>query len=105
MTPLQIFRQFYPYFMPNIYQQDLLEQVDDLVRFRTAVEYWASNDYRPQSVGKLLNYYAELGKQQINAQVGKYDPTYSPPEDQGCSWCHKDYCLDTHREERDRQIN
>lgn len=58
---LSIFRKAFPEYEPSPYLQDLIIQtVVDLAVWRQAVEYWAGNSYRPQSVAKLLNKYAEL---------------------------------------------
>lgn len=69
-------------FVPSPFQQDLIEQtITDLVKWREVLIMWAGNDYRPQSVKKMLDYYDELG--QAKKQGRFYDP--------GKSDSHQDY--------------
>lgn len=45
-------------FTPSCYQQDLvLSRVTDLEKWEKAVEFWAGNGYRAQSVLKVIEYY------------------------------------------------
>ena len=58
---LALFKKFFPHYEPPIFSQDLIvSRIADLTRWRTALEFWAANDYRPQSVGKICDYYDEL---------------------------------------------
>ena len=72
-TALTIFRKIYPDFLPSAYQQDLLEQqATDLVKWKSTVEFWASNGYQPRSIGKMIDKYLkdlEVAKQPAAARV------------------------------------
>ncbi len=58
---LQTHKNYFPnYDMPIFLQETILKRVRDGTIWRQAVEFWAENDYRPQSVGKLCNKYDEL---------------------------------------------
>jgi hypothetical protein len=65
-TAVDLYAKFFPQNTPSCFQQELIEDaVKDLVIWREALIYWAGNDYRPQSVQKLIDYYLQLtgGKQ------------------------------------------
>lgn len=100
-TPMSIYARCFPYFTPSIYQQDVIESViTDLVRWKKAVEFWAINDYRAQSIGKMIDYYHDLDKPKVygNPNVGKYDPLKAVEKvETACGICGEDYCLKDHR--------
>lgn len=63
---LSLYRKFFPHFVPNIYQQELIEvYVTDMAVWLEVLELWAGNDYRPQSVKKMIDCYTE----KVNARV------------------------------------
>lgn len=58
MNALTEYNRFFPHFTPNIFQQEMIEdRVTDLGTWRKVLMFWAGNDYRPQSVFKMLDYY------------------------------------------------
>lgn len=58
MNALTEYNRFFPHFTPNIFQQELIEdRVTDLGAWRKVLTVWAGNDYRPQSVFKMLELY------------------------------------------------
>lgn len=99
---LKLYNQFYPNVTPNIYQQDLIEaSVNDLAAWQTTLQYWAGNDYRPQSIFKMLEYYSELTRKAASMRVGRSDGVtvpYAPPPP--CGTCGADTCLKDHRYEQ-----
>lgn len=61
MTPLELYFQFFPHSFPTCYQQSLLEEyVVDMDRWRRTLEFWAGNDFRAQSILKMIGYYNDL---------------------------------------------
>lgn len=60
-TALSIYAQFFPQNTPSCFQQELMEDaIKDLNIWREALIFWAGNDYRPQSIQKLIDYYLQL---------------------------------------------
>ena len=59
---IEIYKQFFPQFTPSPFQQDIIEQtVTDADKWTETCKFWALNDYRPQSIGKMLEYYETNG--------------------------------------------
>lgn len=91
-TPLSIFRQYFPDFIPSVFQQDLIESsVDpskDLLysRWKRAVMFWAGNGYQPRSVDKLINCY-ESGAYAKEYTNGNSVPTVAAVINDGCGIC------------------
>lgn len=55
------YKQTFPDARPSIFQLDLIEgTVDDIRAWRKTLIFWAGNDYRAQSVFKMLEYYKQL---------------------------------------------
>jgi hypothetical protein len=94
---LQAYKKAFPYHRPTIFQMELIEaNVKDGQAWKRTLEFWAGNDYRPQSVQKMIEYY----RQQVNPKldVGRpiqreYHP--EPP----CKYCGNEYCFKDHRAE------
>lgn len=91
-------------FTPSLFQQDLIaDRVKDVDKWRKAVIWWASNAYRPQSVGKVIEYYEGIDrfgqKKGPDMTVGAWNGTASQP-DPPCTFCGRDMCLSNHYEER-----
>lgn len=100
-TALQIFQKYFRGASPSCYQQDVVEQtVTNFHVWEECVKYWALNDYRPQSIGKLLDYYTKECKAKADLYVGRSETTTAYVPDPPCNFCGKDICLDLHREER-----
>lgn len=58
---LQAYKQMFPEARPSIFQMELIEgTVDDLRAWRKTLIFWAGNDYRPQSIFKMLDYYKQV---------------------------------------------
>lgn len=96
------YQRVFPLHTPTCYQQDLIEYtVTDLPAWRKALMFWASNDYRPQSIGKLLDYYSQVVRGVVKTfevkrdTVGTSEPTYTPPS--ACATCGDELCLKDHR--------
>ncbi len=81
-------------FTPSIFQQDLIQdRVKDLARWKKAIVFWCSNLYRPQSVGKVLDYYDQLAvTARPAAMVGRHEQVSEPIELDFCPFCHKGRC-------------
>lgn len=86
-TPLSEYVRFFPGFNPSCFQQDLMEScITDLGVWREVLEFWAGNDYRAQSIKKMIDFYDELagkkaakyGIRQVKSHVGK--TAYIEPE-------------------------
>jgi hypothetical protein len=55
---LQAYKKMFPHAKPNIFQMDLIEGfITDANAWQKTLEFWAGNDYRPQSVQKMIEYY------------------------------------------------
>lgn len=74
LTALDIYQQFFPQFTPSPFQQDIIEQtVTDLDRWKATVTFWAANDYRPQSIGKMLEHYETNGTNKTSYRQQRAD--------------------------------
>lgn len=77
-SPLDLYAAFYPQFTPSCFQQDMLEEaITDMTVWREVLNYWAGNDYRPQSIQKMIDYYNQLLAKKPTyrrAHVGKPEP-------------------------------
>lgn len=74
MTAIETYQRYFPNFTPSCFQQDLIEStVTDMAVWNEVLTYWAGNDYRAQSIKKMLDYYGELtnGKTGQNNRFGK----------------------------------
>lgn len=106
---LKAYKRMFPNAQPNIYQMELIEAyATDQEAWKQTLEYWAGNDYRPQSIQKMLDYYKQVlsGAQSFGRKVdvvGKPKlATYEP--DPPCRYCGKEICFLDHREERLREV-
>jgi hypothetical protein len=90
---VQAYQRMFPFVKLSIYQMELIEDTaQDAVAWRKTLEYWAGNDYRPQSVFKMLDYYRQVltgvdrfGKR-IKPDMTVGQSTYTPP-DYKCGEC------------------
>lgn len=57
---LKAYKRMFPEARPNIFQMDLIESLDDPNAWQRTLEFWCGNDYRPQSVFKMLEYYRQV---------------------------------------------
>lgn len=58
---LKIYKEFYPAYQISIHQQETIEtRIRDGTAWRKALMFWATNHYRPQSVGKICDKYDEI---------------------------------------------
>jgi predicted RNA-binding Zn-ribbon protein involved in translation (DUF1610 family) len=92
MTALEMHKKMFPQVSLNFYQMDLVEvEIDDLGAWKETLKFWASNDYRGQSVGKMIDYYNKLitdrVKQNASAMVGKYIPEPDEVTYKDCKTC------------------
>ncbi len=61
---LATYQRYFPEFTPSCFQQDMIENlVTDNDAWDKTLLFWASNNYRPQSIGKMLEYYDKLQQQ------------------------------------------
>ena len=64
MQPLATYHRYFPEFTPSCFQQDMIATlVTDNDAWDKTLLFWASNNYRPQSIGKMLEYYDKLQQQ------------------------------------------
>lgn len=74
-TALNVYAKFFPTNTPTIFQQEMIEDaVKDLKIWQEALTYWAGNDYRPQSIQKLVDYYRQLIGEKPTFGYGKRSP-------------------------------
>lgn len=58
---VRVYREFFPDTPIAPFLQDLIAaRVDDAAVWRKALTYWQYNSYRPNSIGKICDYYDEL---------------------------------------------
>jgi len=64
---LQAYKRVFPQARPTIFQMELIEQtVTDSEAWRTTLIFWGGNNYRADSIFKMLEYYKEqLGKKKF----------------------------------------
>ncbi len=64
---LQAYKKVFPNARPTIFQMELIEStVTDAKAWRETLMFWGGNDYRAESVFKMIEYYKEvLGKRQF----------------------------------------
>lgn len=61
---LSTYQRYFPEFTPSCFQQDMIESlVTNNDAWDKTLLFWASNNYRPQSIGKMLEYYDKLQQQ------------------------------------------
>lgn len=72
------YKKAYPHVNLTIYQQELLEfEITDLEAWKQTIRFWAGNDYRGQSIFKMIEYYKgvingthrQLGQKRTDADV------------------------------------
>ncbi len=93
-SPLTEYKKVFPFTTPTCFQQDLMETcVTDLDVWREVLEFWGGNDFRPQSIKKMLDCYEEkmVGRREKPERVFTPDPP--------CGVCGKEICFNLHREE------
>ena len=78
MTPLELYKQFFPDASPSCFQMDLIGSVTDAGVWKQTLEYWAGNGYRAQSVQRMIACYQERGFERAKS-------TKQRPRDPG--WC------------------
>lgn len=64
---LQAYKRVFPQARPTIFQMELIEQtVTDSEAWRTTLIFWGGNNYRADSIFKMLEYYKDqLGKKKF----------------------------------------
>lgn len=59
----------FPHARPSIFQMELIEtNISDLAAWKETLIWWAGNDYRAQSVFKMIEYYKEQVKTNPDAE-------------------------------------
>lgn len=100
MNALTEYQRIFPEHTPSCFQQDLLEQtVTNLPAWRKTLMFWASNAYRPQSIGKMLDYYNEVIRETASITVGQSSDEILDVTLEPCGVCGKEICFQLHREE------
>jgi hypothetical protein len=97
------YRKAFPLARPNIFQMEMIElEVTDGDAWNETLRFWLGNDYRAQSVFKMLEYYKEvIQKRPANRPaVGRWDGTVGEIKQEACDICGETYCLSAHTEER-----
>lgn len=70
MSPLELYRQFFPHAEPSCYQQDLIDgSISDIDRWHDTLHFWAGNDYRPQSILKMIEYYEKAAPKIVSGST------------------------------------
>jgi hypothetical protein len=60
MTPLEMHKKMFPNVMLNFFQMDLIEaEIQDADAWKETLYFWAGNDYRGQSVFKMIELYKQ----------------------------------------------
>ena len=78
MEALTVYQRYFPNFTPSCFQQDMIESaVTDIDAWDKTLLFWASNDYRPASIGKMLDYYDKLREQPTGDWVADAIQTYT----------------------------
>lgn len=54
---LELYAKYFPDVIPNIFQQEMIEQIQNVTVWEDTLKFWVLNDYRGRSVGKMLEYY------------------------------------------------
>lgn len=89
MTPLEMYKKMFPHATPNFFQMDMIEaEVQDADVWKETLYYWAGNDYRAQSVFKMLDCYKQKLEERNKGRwqdVGRYEST--EPQYADCSTC------------------
>lgn len=58
---LSFYKKAFPQARPTIFQMEMIEaQVDDPKAWQKAVIFWAGNNYRAESIFKMLDYYRQI---------------------------------------------
>lgn len=95
------YKRVFPRVSPSIFQLEMIVgRVSDAQAWMETLEFWAGNDYRPQSIFKMCNYYDEvIQKRNPTAwqSVGKWDGTVKQIDEKPCETCGQTYCLKDHR--------
>jgi len=103
---VDMYLKMFPGMRPTLFQMDMIEaEITDKTLWQETLRYWCGNDYRAQSVFKMIEYYKDL-KQKDRGDtrtVGRYQPQeYIPPPP--CEFCGSDVCLSSHDDERRQRI-
>lgn len=69
------YRKVFPHYTPPIFvQEQMLVNIADRSEWSKTCRYWGLNDYRPSSVGKMMEYYNDQLRLKANSQVGRSLP-------------------------------
>ena len=102
---IEAYRRVFPLVRLSIFQMEMIEaSVTDFNAWQEALMFWAGNDYRGQSVFKIIEYYKEIQRGLVKNgrvldTVGRYEPNQAYEPVSGCSICGKDICFELHRED------
>lgn len=106
---VKAYKRVFPHTQPTCFQLDLIEgTVTDARAWQKTLEYWAGNDYRPQSIGKMLDYYRQVTSGtvktfddpvKVSMQVGAPQPIELFTEEiPPCQKCGDPNCFSLHTE-------
>jgi hypothetical protein len=89
MTPLEMHKKMFPNVMLNFFQMDLIEaEIQDADAWKETLYFWAGNDYRGQSVFKMIELYKQKLEDRNKGRwqdVGRYDGEITEAK---CTTCH-----------------
>lgn len=69
------YRKVFKHYTPPIFaQEQMLDRITDKAIWKATLYTWGMNDYKPSSVGKMMDYYEQQLRQRASSQVGKYRP-------------------------------
>ena len=85
-------KKMFPHVNLNFFQQDLIEaEIQDEGAWKETLYFWCGNDYRGQSVFKMIEYYRKLLTDRVKhneqANVGRYIPDPNEVRYSDCPTC------------------
>lgn len=86
------YKRMFPLAQPNVFQLELIEfEIHDAAAWQETLIWWAGNDYRPQSVFKMIEKYKQTLTERMNrnvaANVGRYVPRPDEVSFDDCRTC------------------
>ena len=68
MTATELYKKYFPHAQPNLFQLEMIEaEITNMDAWNKTLMFWCGNDYRAQSVFKMLEYYKETTKAHVGA--------------------------------------
>ena len=99
---VDMYLKMFPGMRPTLFQMDMIEaEITDKTLWQRTIIFWAGNDFRPQSIFKMVEYYKQLKQadRSDTRSVGRYAPQeFTPPPP--CDICHEEFCFSLHEDVR-----